>query len=86
MNEELRIKNHESRKRAHILHYSLFILHYPLSIANSSLFTLHSSLFDCSSLFTLHLQRQSYTPRSRPCRHLRTYEDLRRHSRKFEDI
>ena len=25
MNEELRIKNHESRKRAHILHYSLFI-------------------------------------------------------------
>ena len=54
--------------------------------AHSSLFTLHSSLFDCSSLFTLHLQRQSYTPRFRPCRHLRTYEDLRRHSRKFEDF
>ena len=70
MNEELRIKNHESRKRAHILHYSLFILHYPL------FFIIHSSL----------LHRQSYTPRFRPCRHLRTYEDLRRHSRKFEDF
>lgn len=31
--------NDESRKRAHILHYSLFILHYPL------FFILHYSLF-----------------------------------------
>ena len=31
--------NDESRKRAHILHYSLFILHYPL------FFIIHSSFF-----------------------------------------
>lgn len=31
--------NDESRKRAHILHYSLFILHYPL------FFIIHSSYF-----------------------------------------
>ena len=83
MKEELRIKNHESRKRAHILHYSLFILHY-LIVLHYSLFILHYPLF-----FIIHsslLHRQSYTPRFRPCRHLRTYEDLRRHSRKFEDF
>ena len=31
--------NDESRKRAHILHYSLFILHYPL------FFIIHCPLF-----------------------------------------
>ena len=56
---------------------SLFILHYLIVL---HYFTLHSSLF------TLHLQRQSYTPRSRSCRHLRTYEDLRRNLRTFEDL
>lgn len=45
MNEELRIKNHESRKRAHILHYSLFILHY--------LIVLHYSLFIYKGKVTL---------------------------------
>lgn len=55
------------------LNYSLFILHY-------SFFIIHYPLF------TLHLQRQSYTPRSRSCRHLRTYEDLRRNLRTFEDL
>ena len=74
MSPELKMMNDESRKRAHILHYSLFILHY-LIVLHYSLFILHC-----------FLHRQSYTPRFRPCRHLRTYEDLRRHSRKFEDF
>ena len=46
MNEELRIKNHESRKRAHILHYSLFII-------NCQFFTLHYSLFIYKGKVTL---------------------------------
>ena len=38
--------NDESRKRAHILHYSLFILHYPLFfIIHYSLLIIHSSFF-----------------------------------------
>ena len=37
--------NDESRKRAHILHYSLFILHYPL------FFIIHSSFFIISLFF-----------------------------------
>lgn len=72
MNEELKTKTDDFRKRAPIP--KLFIIHF-------SFFIIH-----CSSLFTLHLQRQSYIPRSRPCRHLRTYEDLRRNLRTFEDI
>ena len=40
--------NDESRKRAHILHYSLFILHY-LIVLHYSLFILHYPLF-----FILH--------------------------------
>ena len=38
--------NDESRKRAHILHYSLFILHY--------LIVLHYSLFIFHYLIVLH--------------------------------
>ncbi len=53
MNEELRIKNDESRKRAHILHYSLFILHY-LIVLHYSLFILHYLIVLHYSLFILH--------------------------------
>lgn len=42
MNDELRIKNHESRKRAPIPRYSFFIIH-------SSFFIIH-----CSSFFIIH--------------------------------
>ena len=45
MNDELRMMNDESRKRAHILHYSLFILHY--------LIVLHYSLFIYKGKVTL---------------------------------
>lgn len=73
------------------LNYSLFIFHSSLFIIHcSSFFILHSSLFIVRySLLIIHyslLHRQSYTPRSRQCRHLRTYEDLRRHLKTFEDI
>ena len=61
------------------LNYSLSIFHYSLSVIHYSLLIIHYFI-------VLHLHRQSYTPRFRPCRHLRTYEDLRRHSRKFEDF
>ena len=81
MNEELRIMNPGNARLFLVIHSSLFTLHSSLSIVlHYSLFILHYSLF------TLHLQKQSYTPRSRSCRHLRTYEDLRRNLRTFEDI
>lgn len=47
MNDELRIKNHESRKRALIPHYSFFIIH-------SSFFIIHYSLFILHYLIVLH--------------------------------
>ena len=55
---------------------------------NYSLSVIHYSLFIINYFIVLHyfLHRQSYHSRFRPCRHLRTYEDLRRHSRKFEDF
>ena len=37
--------NDESRKRAHILHYSLFILHYLIVLHYPLFFIIHSSFF-----------------------------------------
>lgn len=55
MNDELRIKNHESRKRAPIPRYSFFIIHSSFFIIHCSSLSivLHYSLFIYKGKVTL---------------------------------